>query len=102
TRRRSGLSGYHDDGRNRAPAVAAPVPAMPVNHYENFPVASWLLPAAMRRPVEAIYHFARTADDLADEGSASPAQRLEALNGFLQQLDRIGAGEEPLALPEGA
>lgn len=37
-------------------------------HYENFPVASWLLPARMRRPIAAIYVFARRADDLADEG----------------------------------
>jgi len=41
---------------------------MSVNHYENFPVASVLLPAHMRRPIELIYRFARTADDFADEG----------------------------------
>src|SRR5436190_23868827 len=41
---------------------------LPVDHYENFPVASWLLPARMREPIEAIYAFARGADDIADEG----------------------------------
>ncbi|TMH21183.1 MAG: squalene synthase HpnC, partial [Betaproteobacteria bacterium] len=41
---------------------------MSVGHYENFPVASVLLPAALRRPVSLIYRFARTADDFADEG----------------------------------
>jgi hydroxysqualene synthase len=49
------------------------------SHYENFPVASHLLPAAMRPHVAALYAFARVADDLADEGSAGadarPAQR---------------------------
>lgn len=52
---------------------------MSVDHYENFPVASWLCPPALRPPITAIYHFARTADDLADEGSAPPEQRRAAL-----------------------
>jgi phytoene/squalene synthetase len=52
---------------------------MPVDHYENFPVASLLLPRRLRRPVEAIYRFARAADDIADEGDASDAQRLQGL-----------------------
>jgi hydroxysqualene synthase len=51
----------------------------PVEHYENFPVASWLCPPALRQPIAAIYHFARTADDIADEGSATAAQRLADL-----------------------
>jgi phytoene/squalene synthetase len=50
---------------------------MSVNHYENFPVASVLCPPALRPAVAAIYWFARTADDLADEGDAAPAQRLD-------------------------
>ena len=45
------------------------MPAVSIEHYENFPVASWLCPPPMRGAVVAIYHFARTADDLADEGS---------------------------------
>ncbi len=53
-----------------------------MDHYENFPVASWLCPPALRPPILAIYRFARTADDLADEGDASPAQRLADLQAF--------------------
>ena len=64
----------------------APAPAQPINHYENFPVASWLCPARLRAPIAAIYHFARTADDLADEGDASPAERLQALAAYRQDL----------------
>jgi squalene synthase HpnC len=48
-------------------------------HYENFPVASWLCPPRLRAPVRAIYAFARTADDIADEGDAGPDQRLAEL-----------------------
>lgn len=63
-----------------------------VGHYENFPVASWLCPPAIRPAVVAIYHFARTADDLADEGDAPPGQRLEALARYRAELDRsLGA-----------
>ena len=50
-----------------------------VNHYENFPVASILCPPALRPAVQAIYHYARTADDIADEGDASPGERLQSL-----------------------
>ena len=49
---------------------------MSVGHYENFPVASTLLPAAMRHPVSVIYQFARSADDFADEGNLPAAERL--------------------------
>lgn len=66
---------------------------MPVDHYENFPVASLLLPARLRRPIEAIYRFARAADDIADEGEASAAARLEGLAAFSRTLDRIERGE---------
>ena len=55
---------------------------MPVDHYENFPVASILLPKALRRPVELIYRFAREADDFADEGALTQAERLDALDSF--------------------
>jgi len=65
---------------------------MGVDHYENFPVASWLCPAALRPAVEAIYRYARTADDLADEGDASPAERLEALAAYRADLDAVLAG----------
>ncbi|HEX3057858.1 MAG TPA: squalene/phytoene synthase family protein, partial [Usitatibacter sp.] len=68
---------------------------MPVDHYENFPVASWLLPAAVRRPIEAIYGFARGADDVADEGVAADAERLAGLQRYVRALDAIDAGGEP-------
>jgi hydroxysqualene synthase len=57
-----------------------------VDHYENFPVASVLCPPRIRPAVVAIYHFARTADDLADEGDASPDQRLAALANYRADL----------------
>ncbi|WP_312516465.1 squalene synthase HpnC [Massilia sp.] len=68
---------------------------MAVNHYENFPVASILLPRRLVPAVEAIYAFARSADDLADEGDATPEQRLAALQEYERQLDLIGAGAQP-------
>lgn len=66
-------------------------------HYENFPVASWLCPPALRPAVAAIYGFARTADDIADEGDASPPERLEALAAFRADLGRVMAAETPSA-----
>jgi squalene synthase HpnC len=66
---------------------------MPVDHYENFPVASFLLPKRLVPAVEAIYAFARSADDLADEGDATPEQRLAALGLYEQALGAIARGE---------
>lgn len=66
---------------------------MSIDHYENFPVASWLCPPALRPAVAAIYHFARTADDIADEGDASAAQRLALLGEYGQALQRACAGD---------
>lgn len=66
---------------------------MGIDHYENFPVASWLCPARLRAPIMAIYRFARTADDIADEGTATPAQRLAALDALEQQLDALESGQ---------
>lgn len=66
--------------------------ALARRHYENFPVGSWLLPQAMRRPVTVIYAFARTADDLADEGTLSAAERLAGLQKLTDMLDGITAG----------
>lgn len=71
---------------------------MPVDHYENFPVASILLPKTLRRPVELIYRFAREADDFADEGALAPAARLEALDAFGDELRAIRDGRAP-AIP---
>lgn len=62
-------------------------------HYENFPVASQLLPRRLRDPVAAIYAFARHADDLADEGNAPPEQRLRALAAWEDALQQTLAGE---------
>ena len=55
---------------------------MSVDHYENFPVASWLVPRTLRPAVVAIYGFARSADDIADEGDAAPKARLAQLDAF--------------------
>lgn len=72
-------------------------PAVSVEHYENFPVASWLCPKPLRAPITAIYWFARVADDIADEGTASPAQRQADLADYRADLARIGAGQPPSA-----
>lgn len=64
------------------------------NHYENFPVASWLLPRRLRRPVAAIYAFARTADDWADEGDFPARERLAALDA-MELAVRASARGEP-------
>ncbi|MDO8788080.1 MAG: squalene synthase HpnC [Sulfuritalea sp.] len=69
---------------------------MAVDHYENFPVASILLPASLREPVAAIYGFARSADDFADEGDLSPQQRRALLAGYQAELDAIERGEPTL------
>ena len=59
-------------------------------HYENFPVASWILPAAMRPHIAAIYAFARRADDFADEPGMADAERLRLLDDWGARLDRGG------------
>ncbi len=64
-------------------------------HYENFPVASIVLPAHLREPVALIYRFARQADDFADEGDLSTTQRLSLLNEFRQELDLLAAYIKP-------
>ena len=66
---------------------------MAVGHYENFPVASLLLPAPLREPVEIIYRFARSADDIADEGDDPADVRLRKLGAC---RDQLGAPVEPL------
>ena len=63
-------------------------------HYENFPVASLLLPLAIRAPVAVIYAFARTADDLADEGNLAAEERLARLDAFGRELDAALAGHD--------
>jgi hydroxysqualene synthase len=66
-----------------------------VDHYENFPVASILCPPAIRPAVIAIYGFARTADDLADEGDASAEHRLSDLADFRRDLDATAEHQAP-------
>ncbi|WP_035053289.1 squalene synthase HpnC [Andreprevotia chitinilytica] len=66
-----------------------------VSHYENFPVGSVLLPKCFRKPVASIYHFARHADDLADEGDATSAERLAGLAQCRAELALIDAGAMP-------
>jgi len=68
---------------------------MSVDHYENFPVASILMPRRLRKPVAAIYHFARAADDIADEGELSDDERLRQLDEFRDELTHIANGETP-------
>ena len=60
---------------------------MALGHYENFPVASLLVPAPLREPIRVIYRFARNADDFADEGNDAPEIRLRKLNDYRRQLE---------------
>jgi len=69
------------------------------SHYENFPVASRLLPAAMRPHVAAVYAYARVADDIADEGSQPPDERLKLLDGWQRRLHAAVAVEAASAPP---
>lgn len=69
----------------------------PAEHYENFPVASWLCPPHLRRPIAAIYWFARTADDIADEGAATAAERLGDLQAYRADLAAVLTGRAPSA-----
>ena len=58
-------------------------------------MASWLCPPHLRPPIAAIYHFARTADDIADEGDASPEERLEDLRAYREELRAAARGSVP-------
>ena len=73
--------------------------AMARAHYENFPVASRLLPRPMRPHVAAVYAYARVADDLADEGAAPPAERLAQLNAWQRRLHAAVAVERSDTAP---
>lgn len=75
--------------------VRVSAPNMAVDHYENFPVASILMPRRLVPAVEAIYAFARGADDAADEGNASANERLAELRNYDIALDAIAAGQLP-------
>lgn len=69
--------------------------AISQSHYENFPVASWFLPKALREPIAVIYQFARQADDFADEGDISIEDRLALLNAFEDDLNLLVAYIRP-------
>ncbi len=58
-------------------------------------MASWLCPPQLRPPIVAIYRFARTADDIADEGDAAPDERLADLAAFRADLMAVAAGRTP-------
>ena len=81
------LHGSHPYNGDRRQTPMTPVHHS-VEHYENFPVASWLMPARLRPAVVAIYRFARHADDLADEGDLAPPDRLAALARLTDQVQR--------------
>ena len=73
--------------------------ALARSHYENFPVASRLLPARMRPHIAAVYAYARVADDIADEGSAPAADRLARLAAWQRRLHGAVAVEQADAAP---
>jgi squalene synthase HpnC len=79
--------------------MAAPLPqglVTGIDHYENFPVASVLVPARIRPAILALYRFARYADDVADEGDAPAAQRLAELDRLADALSDPPRGEHPV------
>ena len=87
------------------PSPTSPPTALPRHapdpgaHYENFPVASWLCPPRLRAPIAAIYWFARTADDLADEGDADAPTRLADLASYRADLARAADPHTPAGQP---
>ncbi|CAM3416993.1 squalene synthase HpnC [Paracidovorax anthurii] len=87
----------HPESAAVAPEGPPPRRAQAVTHYENFPVASLLCPPALREPIAAIYAFARTADDIADEGDATAVERLAALQAYARELHAVAAGAVPSA-----
>ena len=84
-------------GRRAAPAIPMDNLQVGVDHYENFPVASLLCPRRLRPAVVAIYRFARTADDLADEGDKPAEERLKDLRAYRDDLASLLTGNEPSA-----
>jgi len=79
--------------KNNLKDLEANVSNLAKNHYENFPVASFLIPKKFRKDIAIIYWFARTADDLADEGNVEPERRLEELNKFELEFNKSLKGE---------
>jgi squalene synthase HpnC len=95
-RQQGQLGNWAEPRRIRRRTVARPghnSPPVSVEHYENFPVASWLCPPRLRPAVRAIYWFARTADDIADEGNAPAAARQAMLADYRDDLVKAAAGQ---------
>lgn len=88
-RRQSNASAMNSALAKRAYAYCR---ALAKRHYENFPVASLALPRRLRHPASAIYAFARTADNIADEGPAGPDERAVALDAMARQIRAIEDG----------
>lgn len=80
-------------------SVATPWIGSATDHYENFPVASWLLPASARAPIAAVYRFARYADDVADEGNADNSARLAELERLRQAVLALAEPDSSAAHP---
>lgn len=78
---------------NQLKDLEANVSNLAKDHYENFPVASFLIPKKFRNDVAIVYWFARTADDLADEGNLEPERRLDELNKFELEFQKSLRGE---------
>jgi squalene synthase HpnC len=69
---------------------------LPVDHYENFPIASIILPKHLRAPIETIYNFARSADDIADSRELPATFKQERLGFFREEFQRIQSDHSPL------
>jgi squalene synthase HpnC len=75
--------------------------ALAASHYENFPVASWLVPGDIRPHVAAVYAFARTADDFADEDGYTARERLRLLDEWLERLHAAVGAVDGGVVPTG-
>jgi squalene synthase HpnC len=80
------------DGSRELRDAYAACQALAASHYENFPVASRLLPKRLRPHVAAVYAFARTADDFADEPGLQRNERLQLLTDWRRRLHASGTG----------
>jgi len=96
--------GIEERGAVAIEAAYAHCKRIAAEHYENFPVASWLVPEHMRRHIAAVYAFARAADDFADEPGRVPDERLRLLDNWRAQLHRCvrhQAAEDPVFVALG-
>ena len=84
---------YHNNVPSAVNAAYQLCQQMADSHYENFPVASKLLPNVLRAPVSAIYAFARTADDYADEGDLDTVTRLAKLDECDEKIRAISTNQ---------